>query len=110
MLVFSDKKSIIKDIVQNKKTNRIKEVIFDGRSDRSIWNPGSGSLAERSVLLLDGGVEKRWKEPYAFHNTDRGTYSGWLMQYTLSGTGWFEKTEKRMKCVPGEDFVSDSGE
>jgi len=28
MLVFSDKKSIIKDIVQNKKTNRIKEVIF----------------------------------------------------------------------------------
>ena len=41
-------------------------------------------------LLLDGGVEKRWKEPYAFHNTDRGTYSGWLMQYTLSGTGWFE--------------------
>lgn len=93
MLVFSDKKSIIKDIVQNKKTNRIKEVIFDGRSDRSIWNPGSGSLAERSVLLLDGGVEKRWKEPYAFHNTDRGTYSGWLMQYTLSGTGWFEKTE-----------------
>ena len=24
-------------------------------------------------LLLDGGVEKRWKEPYAFHNTDRGT-------------------------------------
>ena len=27
-------------------------------------------------LLLDGGVEKRWKEPYAFHNTDRGTYSG----------------------------------
>ena len=48
-------------------------------------------------LLLDGGVEKRWKEPYAFHNTDRGTYSGWLMQYTLSGTGWFEKTEKRMR-------------
>ena len=26
-------------------------------------------------LLLDGGVEKRWKEPYAFHNTDRGTIS-----------------------------------
>ena len=55
-------------------------------------------------LLLDGGVEKRWKEPYAFHNTDRGTYAGWLMQYTLSGTGQLQKTEKRMKCVPGEDF------
>ena len=39
------------------------------------------------------GWKMRWKEPYAFHNTDRGTYSGWLMQYTLSGTGWFEKTE-----------------
>lgn len=28
LLVFSDKKSIIESIVQNKKTNRIKEVIF----------------------------------------------------------------------------------
>ena len=94
MLVFSDKKSIIKDIVQNKKTNRIKEVIFlmedligvYGILDLDHW-------PNAPFLLLDGGVEKRWKEPYAFHNTDRGTYSGWLMQYTLSGTGWFEKTE-----------------
>ena len=56
-------------------------------------------------LLLDGGVEKRWKEPYAFHNTDRGTYSGWLMQYTLSGTGWFEKNGKTYEMRPGRGFL-----
>ena len=56
-------------------------------------------------LLLDGGVEKRWKEPYAFHNTDRGTYSGWLMQYTLSGTGWFEKNGKAYEMRPGRGFL-----
>ena len=56
-------------------------------------------------LLLDGGVEKRWKESYAFYNTDRGTYSGWLMQYTLSGTGWFEKNGKTYEMRPGRGFL-----
>ncbi len=60
-------------------------------------------------LLLDGGVEKRWKEPYAFHNTDRGTYSGWLMQYTLSGTGWFEKNGKTYEMSPRKSFPSSYG-
>ena len=58
-----------------------------GILDRDHW-------PEALFQLLDGGVEIRWKEPYAFHNAERGTYSGWLMQYTLSGTGWFEKNGK----------------
>ena len=57
-----------------------------GILDRDHW-------PEALFQLLDGGVEIRWKEPYAFHNAERGTYSGWLMQYTLSGTGWFEKNK-----------------
>ena len=59
---------------------------------------------EAPFQLLDGGVEIRWKEPYAFHNAERGTYSGWLMQYTLSGTGWFEKNGKTYEMSPGKVF------
>ena len=44
-----------------------------GILDRDHW-------PEAPFQLLDGGVEIRWKEPYAFHNAERGTYSGWLMQ------------------------------
>ena len=40
-----------------------------GSLDRDHW-------PEAPFQLLDGGVEIRWKEPYAFHNAERGTYSG----------------------------------
>ncbi|WP_461874178.1 hypothetical protein [Fusicatenibacter sp.] len=40
-----------------------------GILDRDHW-------PEAPFQLLDGGVEIRWKEPYAFHNAERGTYSG----------------------------------
>ncbi|WP_461877502.1 hypothetical protein [Fusicatenibacter sp.] len=40
-----------------------------GILDRAHW-------PEAPFQLLDGGVEIRWKEPYAFHNAERGTYSG----------------------------------
>lgn len=66
-----------------------------GILDRDHW-------PEAPFQLLDGGVEIRWKEPYAFHNAERGTYSGWLMQYTLSGTGWFEKNGKTYEMSPGK--------
>lgn len=68
-----------------------------GILDRDHW-------PEAPFQLLDGGVEIRWKEPYAFHNAERGTYSGWLMQYTLSGTGWFEKNGKTYEMSPGKVF------
>lgn len=38
-----------------------------GILDRDHW-------PEAPFQLLDGGVEIRWKEPYAFHNAERGTY------------------------------------
>ena len=69
-----------------------------GILDRDHW-------PEAPFQLLDGGVEIRWKEPYAFHNAERGTYSGWLMQYTLSGTGWFEKNGKTYETTPGKFSV-----
>ena len=68
-----------------------------GILDRDHW-------PEALFQLLDGGVEIRWKEPYAFHNAERGTYSGWLMQYTRSGTGWFEKNGKTYEMSPGKVF------
>ncbi len=72
-----------------------------GILDRDHW-------PEAPFQLLDGGVEIRWKEPYAFHNAERGTYSGWLMQYTLSGTGWFEKNGKTYEMSPGRGFLCPS--
>ena len=68
-----------------------------GILDRDHW-------PEAPFQLLDGGVEIRWKETYAFHNAELGTYSGWLMQYTLSGTGWFEKNGKTYEMSPGKVF------
>ena len=67
-----------------------------GILDRDHW-------PEAPFQLLDGGVEIRWKEPYAFHNAERGTYSWWLMQllvwifclwnhslFILGGSFWYK--------------------
>lgn len=43
------------------------------------------------LLLLDGGIEKRFNENYEFFNNKRPEYKGYLFQYTLQGRGVFEK-------------------
>ncbi len=69
-----------------------------GILDRDQW-------PDAPFLLLDGGAERRWREPYAFYNNDRGTYSGWLIQYTISGKGWFEKNGRKYEMSPGRGFL-----
>lgn len=45
----------------------------------------------RTLVFVDGGVEKRYKEDYYFDNSKRPGYGGYLLQYTLDGNGIFEK-------------------
>ena len=62
-----------------------------GILDRDHW-------PEALFQLLDGGVEIRWKEPYAFHNAERGTYSGRnLYSIHFPEPDGLKKTEKRMR-------------
>lgn len=51
-------------------------------TDKSVDEP---------LVLLDGGIERRHKEVYDFDNRLRKDYSGCLFQYTLQGSGCFEK-------------------
>lgn len=56
------------------------------------------------ALLYDGGVERREKENYYFQNWDRFGYEGYLIQYTLSGRGIFEKEGIRREITAGQGF------
>ena len=61
-----------------------------GILDRDHW-------PEAPFQLLDGGVEIRWKEPYAFHNAERGTYSGCFVRRNKGRkqNKWNEKHSNR---------------
>lgn len=48
-------------------------------------------LSSKIAGLMDGGAEMRHKENYYFDNNKRPGYGGYLLQYTLSGNGIFEK-------------------
>ena len=41
------------------------------------------SLSDEPMVLLDGGIESRYKEDYFFDNSCRSNYHGYLFQYTL---------------------------
>lgn len=45
----------------------------------------------RTLVFVDGGVEKRYQEDYCFDNNRRPGYGGYLLQYTLDGCGILEK-------------------
>lgn len=45
------------------------------------------SLPGEPMILLDGGIESRYKEGYFFDNSCRSNYHGYIFQYTLSGCG-----------------------
>lgn len=45
----------------------------------------------RTLVFVDGGIEKRYRENYYFDNSKRPGYNGYLLQYTLDGSGIFEK-------------------
>jgi len=57
-----------------------------------------------TAYLMDGGVEQRYRESYHFQNNARSGYSGYVFQYTLSGTGCFEKNGQCYSVEEGKGF------
>lgn len=53
------------------------------------------------LALLDMGVEKRRETSYYFDNRQRGSYHGFLFQYTIEGEGIWESADGR--CVLPKD-------
>ncbi|MBE5977316.1 MAG: AraC family transcriptional regulator [Paenibacillaceae bacterium] len=56
------------------------------------------------LFLLDFGLEQRKNETYDFQNNNRGSYSGFLIQYTLDGLGMFESEGQTTILSPGDAF------
>lgn len=56
------------------------------------------------LRLYDFGVEIRSNENYYFDNSNRGSYKGYLFQYTLDGTGIFETQNKSISLSKGQAF------
>lgn len=64
------------------------------------------SLPDEPMVLLDGGIESRYKEEYFFDNSCRSNYHGYLFQYTLSGCGAYESNGKTIFLTPGTAFFA----
>lgn len=62
-------------------------------------------MEEKPMILYDGGVEFRQKEPYGFYNENRRGYGGYLFQYTLSGSGIFEQDGQPRRVEKGQAFL-----
>lgn len=58
------------------------------------------------LYLCDGGIELRQQEKYEFYNDRRPDFSGYLFQYTLRGTGYFQKEGELFKLTPGMGFFA----
>ena len=63
------------------------------------------SLPDEPMVLLDGGIESRYKEGYFFDNSCRSNYHGYLFQYTLSGCGAYESNGKTIFLTPAQPFL-----
>lgn len=64
------------------------------------------SLPDEPMVLLDGGIESRYKEDYFFDNSCRSNYHGYLFQYTLSGCGAYKSNGKTIFLTPGTAFFA----
>lgn len=65
-----------------------------------------GGLENEPMVLLDGGIESRFREPYFFDNSKRPDYCGYLFQYTLSGCGMFEVDGQVVPLPVGTAFLT----
>lgn len=63
-------------------------------------------MEDPPLFLLDLGVERRCKESYYWDNSTRPSYSGYLLQFTLKGGGFFEKDGKREWVGEGCGFFA----
>lgn len=64
------------------------------------------NLTNEPLLLLDGGIESRFRELYFFDNSCRSDYSGYIFQYTLSGYGIYENGDNVTQIQPGMGFFT----
>lgn len=62
-------------------------------------------LPAAPFYLIDGGLERRFDEPYEFQNDRRPGYSGYLFQYTLSGSGVFEYAGTKHSIGENQGFL-----
>lgn len=62
-------------------------------------------MKDEPLVLLDGGIECRHAESYDFHNGDRTEYGGFLFQYTLRGSGIYEKEGRSLCAGEGKGFL-----
>lgn len=62
-------------------------------------------MENQPLVLLDGGIECRYQEKYDYYNYQREAYGGFLFQYTLSGSGWFEKNKCSWELSAGRGFL-----
>lgn len=64
-------------------------------------------MEEQPLILLDGGIERRYQEEYDYRNDCRSGYEGYLFQYTLKGQGVFERGEEVYQVTKGHGFLVD---
>ena len=62
-------------------------------------------LAEEPLILMDGGIEGRYREKYDYRNEDRAECRGYLFQYTLSGSGSFVRNGEQYDVTEGKGFL-----
>lgn len=74
---------------------------------KSLGNFGflqQGIMKDAPVTLLDLGVEKRTETSYFFDNANRPPHFGYVLQYTLGGSGIYELQGKRYLLKEGDGF------
>lgn len=57
------------------------------------------------LRLLDGGIERRCREDYDYTNDVRQDYGGYLIQYTLRGTGRYCRKDREWILEEGMAFL-----
>ena len=66
-----------------------------------------GRMEQPPLVLLDLGIERRFRETYYFENSVRASYGGYLLQFTLKGCGIYEAYGHTChKLTPGWGFFS----
>ena len=69
------------------------------------YNMNLTGLEDEPSQLIDCGIELRKEEFYDFDNRTRGSYGGFLLQYTIDGCGYFETDTYCVRMGPGMAFL-----
>lgn len=64
----------------------------------------SDRIKPSPLRVCDFGIEQRQNEKYDYNNKDRGSYEGYLFQYTLDGYGFFETPDQTYELTKGKAF------